>query len=152
MAIDKLKIFISGKQGELDDERATVKDFIENIMGFEAKASEGRAASDMPIKKKYRKEVHDSDIYVGIFGKIDSPASFDEFDKAREYGKPRLIFVKWIDGQREQPVQDFIDKMKDGRIKLTFKYFEDVIDLRDQVRLSIIETITHRFRKEEGGI
>lgn len=151
MGIDRLKIFVSGKQGELDNERATITDLIES-MGFEAKGSEGRVASDMGIVEKYRKEVYDSDIYVGLFGKVDSPPSLDEFDKARERGKPTLVFIKILKESREPIVQDFIEKMNDGRIKVSYKEFTHVINLRNEVRESIIETITHRFRKEEGGI
>ena len=121
MGIEKLKIFVSGKEGELENERETVRDLIIS-MGYEPKGSEDRVASEMWIVNKYRKEVYESDIYVGIFGKVDSPASLDEFDEARKHGKPTLVFIKKM-MKREPMVQDFIDKMKDGRIRVYIQEF-----------------------------
>lgn len=153
LEIERLKIFVSGKEDELVNERVTVRDLIIN-MGYVPKGSEGRSASNSWIVDKYRKEVIESDIYIGIFGKIDSPPSLDEFDKARERGKPTLVFIKSIkNSELRQPLLSaFIDKMHDGRIPIVYKNFTHVIDLRNEVQKAIIETITERFRtvKEEA--
>lgn len=148
MGIEKLKIFVSGKEDELQNERETVRDLI-ITMGYEPKGSEDRSASGMSIVDKYHKELYESDIYVGIFGKIDSPPSLEEFDYALEIGRPRLVFIKDVE-EREPMVQDFINKMKDGRIEVSYRKFAHVIHLRDEVRNSIIETVTERFRRFKG--
>lgn len=74
MAIERLKIFVSGKQGELDNERAIIIELVEKL-GIEPVSSERRAASSMSMKERYVTEVLDSDIYVGIFGMCESDAS-----------------------------------------------------------------------------
>lgn len=66
--MERLKIFISGKELELVNEREIVRELIINL-GFEPVSSVSRTASSMSMASKFTQEVIESDIYIGIFGK-----------------------------------------------------------------------------------
>lgn len=148
--MDRLKIFISGKEIELMNEREIVRELIKNL-GFEPVSSEGRVASSIPMKSKYIQEVIDSDIYIGIFGKCKSSASEKEFWTAYDNSKERLVFVKIMKDKRDVQVQRFLKRIADPDVGIVYKEFKNVIDLRLEVHDSIVDTVSRRFRKEPKG-
>jgi hypothetical protein len=75
---EKLEIFISGKEEELESVREIIRELVINL-GFELRSSEDRPASNLSIDIKYPKEVIESDVYVGVFGRYDSSASIKEY-------------------------------------------------------------------------
>jgi hypothetical protein len=150
VAIERLKIFVSGKEGELDNERAIIIELVVKL-GFEPVSSERRAASSMSMKERYVTEVLDSDIYVGVFGMCESDASINEFKKAGEYGKPTLVFIKELKEIPQPKMEQFIKEIMDESSGIVYKTFKVVTDLRDKAHDAIIETITKRFRKESKG-
>jgi hypothetical protein len=148
--MERLKIFISGKEVELANEREIVRELIRNL-GFEPISSESRVATSTPIVPKFIQEVVDSDIYVGIFGKCRSLPSEKEFWTARKSGKERLAFVKEMKVRRDKGMVKFLKRISNPNVGVVYKNFRNVIDLRREVHDAIIETITVRFRKESKG-
>jgi hypothetical protein len=139
---EKLEIFISGKEEELKCEREIIRELIINL-GFEPRSSEDRPASNQPIEKKYPKEVIESDVYVGVFGKYNSPASINEYRIAHKQNKPTLIFFKEIDGERDGSILEFLNELKPIKV---FSRFRGLGDLRKEVHKALISTVTDYFR------
>jgi len=145
--MDKLKIFVSGKEGELSDERKSVLKVIEE-MGFDAESSENRPASEKTPKDLYIPEVQKSDIYIGIFGKIHSLPSIEEFVTAGKTQRTRLIFVKEIE-KRDEELQKFLDRISK---QLWYRTFYGLEDLERKVKNSIVSEITEKYRNSMNGI
>jgi hypothetical protein len=151
VAYEKLRIFISGKQGELDNERAIVHDLVEEL-GFEAVCSESHSASELSVEAKFLQDVKDSDILVGIFGFRDSRPSRKECRAAKSYGKPILLFVKEFSRKRKPTLENFLKEMRRRRTGVVYDKFRLVTELKSQVHDAIIESITINFRKAFTGV
>ena len=151
MAHEKLRIFISGKQEELDNERAIVHDLVEEL-GFEVVSSESHSASELSVEAKFLQDVKKSDIVVGIFGTLDSPPSRKECKRAKSYGKPTLLFVKEFGRKRKPPLENFLKEMKRKRTGVVYDKFKLVTDLRIKVHVALIESVTINFRKAFAGV
>src|SRR5213596_718786 len=139
MGLDSLKVFISGNETELKNERASVKLLVE-CLGLEPVSSESRPASSIPIRKKYPPEVVGSDIYIGIFGKLESNDSINEYNIAYNNGKERLIFVKKVKGKRKTKIIRFLEKIMNPVNGVYYREFDDVTDLDVEVHKALIST------------
>lgn len=104
----KYKIFVSGVQKELAEERKAIKAFIKDDpllrRFFTVFLFEDLPAGDRRADSVYLSEVEHCTVYIGIFGyeyggedkKGLSPTE-REFDHATAHGKVRLVFVKGVD-------------------------------------------------------
>lgn len=104
----KYKIFVSGVQKELKDERFTVKELIaEHVLlkeYFKVFLFEDSPAKSKSAKTAYIDEVRKSDIYLGILGneygavsKNNLSATEQEFREAQRTNKEVLIYIKGKD-------------------------------------------------------
>jgi len=143
---NRLGVFISGKENELTIERKAAIEAI-NSVGLVSVSSENRTASDKPISNKYTSELLNSNIYVGIFGNIDSIPSRDEFNIAKTNGIPTLVFEKRLNSNevREKSLQDFLTSIKDPHTGVTVSEFSDVFDLRDKIINSLQQLLFDKF-------
>ena len=129
--MNPLRIFISSVQGELAEERATLRDYIRSDAlirrFFEVFLFEDVPASDRRPDQLYLDEVERCDIYVGLFG-LDygnedeegvSPTE-REFDRATAAGVHRLVFLKGSDDTRHPKMQALIRKAQAGLIRKRF--------------------------------
>lgn len=144
---EKLRIFVSGKEGELDNERAVVLDLI-RFLDFEPIGSEKRPASDESMKNENLNEVNTSDIYIGIFGNIFSKASIDEFRNARMRNITTLIFEKESASNetRDEQLTKFLSEIKDPKTGLVVDTYKTVLDLKDSVISALSNSLTKKFR------
>lgn len=146
MSTEKLRIFVSGREDELDDERAIAIEVIKSFH-FAPSASEGRPASEIPIEDNYLGEVSDADIYVGIFGKQYSEPTKKEFDTARANDIPVLVFEKQLkDGKRDSELDKFLQEIKDHRSGITTKKYTNVIDLRESLNEALSSLLSRKFK------
>ncbi len=145
---NKLKVFISGKENELPSERKFAIEAVE-LLGMLPIGTENRTASDKSISDKYESELHDSDIYVGIFGMIDSFPSRDEFYIARNRKIPTLVFEKKINlnETRDKLLQDFLDVIKNPIDGVTVGEYSDILDLRNKITDSLRQLIFDKFQE-----
>lgn len=157
----KYKIFVSGVQKELKEERRAIKKFILqdhllldyfDVFLFEDAPAKGRSSEDA-----YLEEVHKSDIYIGILGQkyggIDtgkiSPTEA-EFKEAKSKHKEILIYIKGqntVEGKRDPGVQKLIKEIKNPKAGYSYRRFEDAVELTNLVYESLIS-----FLKEKGEI
>jgi len=157
----KFKLFISGNQNELKEERFVVKEAITNnhILNdfFDVFLFEDLPAKGKDPVSTYIDEVEKSDIYIGIIGNVYgepndaglSPTAleFQTFTNANPHNE-RLIFIKGkSDADREENTQKFIQKVKN---LATYKRFDDLNDLKSYVEdsLTLFLYDKHIIRRE----
>lgn len=144
--VEKLRIFVSGKEGELVNERAVAIDLI-HFLDFTPIGSEKRPASSESMRKENRGEVSRSDIYIGIFGSIFSEPTINEFRNARMRNIPTLIFEKeLLNERREQKLIDFLNEIKDPKTGLVIATYKNVVELKQEILSALSYTLTKKFR------
>lgn len=145
----RIKIFVSGNQEELRDERRAVKDLIVNhptlndffdVFIFE----DSPARSSSPVST-YLKEVKNSNIYIGLLGNKYGVKGEDGFSPTeREFRtfikfnliKDVLVFIKGTkDSGKDQEIQELIGEVKGS---YTYKRFNDLGELKVEVLNSLI--------------
>jgi predicted HTH transcriptional regulator len=156
----KYKIFVSGAQKELKEERRAVKDFIlaDPLLSeyFDVFLFEDSPAKSKSAERVYLGEARKSDIYIGILGKKYgasgkgeiSPVE-SEFREAKKTHKTILIYIKGENGQndkkRDPGIQRLIKEISDPKQGFSRKRFNNNEELTRSVYASLLE-----FLKEEG--
>ena len=147
--IKKLKVFVSGNQKELKEERLAVK---EVIMGnavlrkfFDVFIFEELPAGGKPPAMTYLKEVDDSNIYIGIIGNEYGTKDKDGISPAeREFRcfltskrqKELLFYIKSKDdSKRDKDLQRLIKVIKEDYI---YRRFMTTEELKNQILNSFI--------------
>jgi predicted HTH transcriptional regulator len=154
----KYKIFVSGVQKELKEERFAVKELVtENYLlneYFEVFLFEKLAAKSKSPEKVFLEEVKDSDIYVGIFGnkygwigKDGLSATEKEYIEAVNTNKERLAFFKNGDSKREDKLKALLSRIKDNTKGHCYKRFNEIDELKNELFRSLVD-----FLKDEGRL
>lgn len=148
--ITKFKVFVSGNQNELKEERLAVREAIlENavlnkffdVFIFEEVPAKGKS----PVMT-YLKEVDDSDIYIGIIGNdygikgkdgiASTEKEFRRFSKSKRQKKELLFYIKGRDNtRRDKNIQRLIKVIKEDYI---YRRFMAIEELKNQVLNSLI--------------
>lgn len=146
----QLRIFVSGKEDELFNERIITTKVIKSFECIPV-GSENRSASDSPIELEYLDEVRTSHIYLGIFGSKYSPATIQEFNEARKYVIPPLIFFRNLRDveQRDQQLTDFLNKVKEPTTGISYGSFNHVLDLEVEIRKALSKLFAKRFTRHD---
>jgi predicted HTH transcriptional regulator len=156
--ITKFKIFISGNQKELKEERLAVK---EAILGntvlsnfFDVFIFEELPAKGKPPALTYLKEVDDSNIYIGIIGNeygikgkdglAPTEREFRRFLRSKK-GKEILFYIKGRDDSKRD--KDVLRLIKGLREDYIYKRFITTEELKNQILNSLIS-----FLDEQGAI
>ena len=159
--VKRYKIFISGVQKELKEERREVKKFIlgDVLLSeyFDIFLFEDSPAKSKSSEKAYLEEVRKSNIYIGLLGikyggdgkgKVSPTES--EFREAKVKHKDILIYIKGqntVDKEREIGIQKIIKEIKNSKLGYSYRRFESVSELTDLVYESLIA-----FLKEKGEV
>lgn len=153
----RYKIFVSGVQKELKDERLAVKDSVLentllneyfNVFLFENLSARGKSA-----KSTYMDEVGKSDIYIGILGNEygtigmgNISATEREFRTAQKREKNILIYIKGNnDSQKDKRIRDLILEVEDPDSGYIYKRFNSLAELKNSVHESLID-----FLRDKG--
>jgi predicted HTH transcriptional regulator len=144
----KFKLFVSGNQTELKEERFAVKEVITNnhILNnhFNVFLFEDLPAKGEDPVSTYIDEVEKSDIYIGLIGNVygkpndaglsPTELEFQTFINTNSHNE-RLIFIKGkSDANREDKTQKFIQNIKN---LATYKRFDGLDDLKSYVEDSL---------------
>ena len=156
----KYKIFISGVQKELKEERRVIKNFVGNDVllrdHFDVFLFEDHPAKSKSSESAYLDEVRGCDIYIGIlgnrYGRVEkgkiSPTEA-EFREAQKKHKVILIYIKGENGAkdhtREEGVLNLITEIKDPRKGYSYRRFVDIHGLKNLVYESLVA-----FLRENG--
>ncbi len=146
----KYKIFVSGVQKELKQERSAIKELITqnallkkylNIFLFE----------DLPAKSKsaeavYLKKVSESDILILLLGKEYGQTDSDglsaterEFSKAVKHDLKILVFIRGEnESARDKRVKHLIKEIKKPDRGYIYKKFNDTSELKEHVFNSLV--------------
>jgi predicted HTH transcriptional regulator len=155
----KYKIFVSGVQKELKEERYSVKTLIEDNYllkeYFDVFLFEDLPAKSKSSEEIFVKQVIQSDIYIGllgnqygIIGKDNKSATEKEYRQAKKSGKPILIFIKGNeDSKRDKKLQEFISEIKHSEHGHCYERFTSPVDLKTVLFNSLVD-----FLKDEGVI
>jgi ATP-dependent DNA helicase RecG len=144
-----IKVFVSGNQTELRDERFAVKETItsNSILNniFDVFIFEDLPANSRDPISTYIKEVENSDIYIGLIGSVYGVVGEDGFSPTeREFqsfisANPHndvFMFIKGAgDIDRDKETHEFIAKVRD---LTTYKRFIDLDDLKSHVTDSLV--------------
>lgn len=156
----KYKIFISGVQKELKEERRAVKDFVSNDVllrdHFDVFLFENHPAKGKSPENAYLDEVRGCDVYIGILGerygsveKGKTSPTETEFREAQKKHKVILIYIKGENGikdqAREEGVRKLITEIKDPKKGYSYRRFNDIAGLKSLVYESLIA-----FLREKG--
>ena len=154
---DKLSIFVSSVQKELDYERAAVAQMV-SIDPFllkhcQAVLYEKEPSSGRPNSKAYLDCLKSCQIYVLLvdveYGRPadDLSATHEEYRVAQQAHLPTLVFIRGLDGKRdsarEPRTKEFLDEIKrDGH---KYKRFHDREDLKPSLRSGLYAVLKHNF-------
>jgi len=145
----KYRIFVSGVQKELKQERFAVKGIVSedtllkeyfDVFLFEDSPAKSKSAKEIYIDK-----VQESDIYVGIIGdeygktgKGGLSATEQEFHEASK--KERFVFIKGAnDNKKDKKTQELISEIKNEETGVKYKRFNTVIELKNNIHDCLIE-------------
>jgi len=149
----KYKIFVSGVQQELKEERFAVKGLVtQNALlekYFTAFLFEDLPAKSKSAEKVYLKRVSGSDILLLLLGKEYGQTGFDglsaierEFRKAVEQHLKILVFLSGgDDSTRDRRARNLIREIRRPSSGYIYKEFNDTSDLKEYVFNSLVELL-----------
>lgn len=132
-------IFVSSVQAEFAKERAALRDYVltNNTLKkfFDVFLFEDTAATDRHPTSLFLEKVDSSDIYVCLLGRdygTENEAGISpteqEFTRATEGEKPRLVFLKRMGaGDRDPKMQALVERAQTGLVRKTFDTTEDLV-------------------------
>jgi predicted HTH transcriptional regulator len=145
--VNKIRVFISSVQSEFHAERSLLYEYIisDPLLGkfFDPFIFEILPAKDQKSDSAYLKQVKQSDIYIGIFGKQYgskdqngiSPTE-NEFNLAGDKGKTRLIFISQHNNNERDPKE--LALIRKAEAELIRKKFSSPSELKTAVYASLI--------------
>jgi ATP-dependent DNA helicase RecG len=149
----KFKVFVSGNQTELSNERFAIKDtllktpVIRNF--FEPFLFEDLPAGGRDAVSTYLSEVKSSDIYIGILGNSYGPKNengisateleYNTFLESVTDGELLLFIKGYDDTLRDTETNEFFNKTKKLSV---YKRFDTIEDLNDQIIMSLESFLT----------
>jgi hypothetical protein len=140
----KLLVFVSSVIDELRKERDIAKEAIESITISVPWLFEYSSASPEDVATSYLKKVIECDIFVLILAaKITKPVEV-EYQTAKTYDKPMLIFIKEVTDCSPE-LEDFI-----SNIDVKYRKFTTLEEFREVVKESIGGHILHEVREKKS--
>jgi len=141
---DRLMVFVSSvmdkRVEDLEAERKCAVATITAIPLTRAWAFEYSPASAQPLTDSYLTNVDRCDIFVMIANSETTDAVLAEWHRATARAKRRLVFLN-RHGKPAAPLAHLIDQMD-----VKYARYEDMPDLREQVRAAIISEIVAGYR------
>jgi predicted ATPase len=149
-----VRVFVSSTLVELADERGAVRDAIESLRLTPVLFEAGARAH--PPRDLYRAYLDQSDVFVGVYAARygwvapgeDVSGLEDEY--LRSGDRPKLIYVKKVDGAREERLEGLLERVRaDDRV--SYRPFRDAAELRDLVADDLATLLTERFAHADAG-
>jgi len=146
---DELRVFISSTMSDLQPERQAIAETLWDLELTSIFAEDFGSRPDTP-REVCLSEVAESHIYIGVFWRrygyiapdTGISATEEEYQKAKEYGLPFLIYVKEeADENRHVQLRRFLNELQSyesGHILSTFSTPEE---LRRKVRADVLREL-----------
>ena len=140
MSLRRFAVFVSSIQKEFEEERRTIKDYLQNNPLFVLFISDIFLFEDIPARDQrpdmaYLNKVDRCDIYIGLFGNEYGYEDAEgispterEFERATAQSKYRLIFIKGQkDTDRHPKIRALVQKAGNQLIRRRFVGKTDLI-------------------------
>lgn len=145
---ENLRVFISSSMSELSSERKLVAKTLRDLGIASFVYEHDAGARPMGIEATYVSELKQCDMYVGIFWKKYGEYTLDEYNKAKDFNRPRLIYQKELEASARDPrLQDFLNEIgevKHGDVAPCF--FHDAEELPERITEDVMRVLTDAFR------
>ncbi|TFV84090.1 DUF4062 domain-containing protein [Microbacterium sp. dk485] len=144
----RLRVFVSSTLGELQPERAAVREAVERLRLAPVMFELG--ARPHPPRSLYRSYLEQSDIFLGIYwqsyGWIGPGEEISGLeDEYRLSGEmPSLIYIKAPAPQREERLSALLARIRDDD-RVSYKSFRDPAELRELVTNDLSTLLADRF-------
>src|SRR6185369_1660065 len=126
-----IRVFLSSKMKEFEIERKIIGFQIGALPGFEVNAAEDWPAASGPVRGMYLGGVRRCHIYIGLFGRLYSEATKDEYDEACTNPlRQKLIYLKSGRHSIDDKLTSLIETIHASHRPSAFK---DAADLQRQV-------------------
>jgi len=135
---------------ELAAERRAVQAVLSDYRMYGWLWEDDAGARPTPIRTTFLKAVETCDIYLGLFWLGYGPYTIEEYEHARQQGKPCLIYKKQIDtDQRDPHLTDFLKQIEDVRNPngLTVRWFTTTEELAAYVQEDVLRLLVDKFRE-----
>ena len=148
---DKIRVFISSRLGECNEERIIARNVIE-ALGHQPVMFEAAGARPYPPRSVYLQGLDESQIFIGIYkegyGYIEEGMNIsgleDEYRHSRSMGIPQLLYV-FRDGEMEPKLKDLVDNFTGPDI--TVGYFRKTSELTELIRRDLIALVSDYFNR-----
>jgi len=144
---DVLRVFISSKQVEFNDERRGMAQVIRSLPLLAADFAEDWSPERESIQASFMMRVRKAPIYVGLFGRVYSPATVLEYQTACE--NPRreiLIYIRHCH-DREPLLTEFVRRLEDPVSGHTLLHFSAWADLKPLFERHLWDAVRRMIEK-----
>jgi hypothetical protein len=144
---DPLHVFISSRMHELLDLRAVLKSQLERIglNAFVYEADKGALTDDPETASM--KEVDRTDIFILIIGDTYGEITEREFQRARDLGKPCLIYERNRRTAQDERLEAFIRKLSGPKGVPSRSTYATAVDLAAKVAKDLHLWLTSEYRR-----
>src|SRR6266542_2537130 len=158
--MEKLKIFISGTQDDMQPERDAVDRAVNSTTLSTGIRAETAVSQPQSPRTWIEQEIRECNIYIGVYshrygwvlpGEEVSATEF-EFNLARKLGKPALIWIRNLrDAEKAKPDFDkqerFLNRVSDFSSGHLRQVFDNTANLEKWVASALSETFTEIIRR-----
>jgi predicted ATPase len=144
----RVRVFVSSTLAELADERTAVRAAVEALRLTPVMFEAGARAH--PPRDLYRAYLDQSDVFVGIYAARygwvapGEEVSGLEDEYLRSGERPKLIYVRRVDGQREPRLEGLLARIRDDD-RVSYRPFRDAAELRELVADDLATLLSERF-------
>jgi len=163
--MDKLKIFISGTQDDMQPERDAVDRAVNSTTLSAAIRAETAVSQPESSRAWIEQQLHECNIYIGVYShrygwvipEENISATEFEFNLARQLQRKILIWIRNIqEDEKGQPNFDrqeqFIKRVSDFSTGFLRQTFDNPADLEKQVAAGLGEAFTEMIRSSHAPI
>lgn len=123
---------------ELAAERQVIKAALDALEVDAWVFEQDAGARPEAIQETYLKEVAKADLYLGVFWQGYGAYTIDEFEHARQLGKPCLIYEKRTELEGRDPaLEAFLDQISQVERGLTIQWFDSTEQIGGYVRRDV---------------
>lgn len=154
--MEKLRVFVSSIQKELELERVAVAGWVSSDPNLSQHCDvilfEKEPLTGIRIRKPYLKCLDSCQVYLLILdceygNPPDFSATHEEYRYARDHDLPILVFIKGMtDHNRTEKTQAFLAEIK--KDKNTYRRFYDRMDLKPEVEMALRSVLEIAFERQ----
>lgn len=144
---DFLRVFISSRMEGLTDLRAILDRELKKLSVDSFVFESDRGARPEDPETASLMEVAKSDILVLILGDSYGEITEKEYDKARELGKPCLVYERTGGPKSDEKLKRFVEKLSGARGVPSRSHFHTAVDLSEQVAKDVQAWLVREYRR-----